>query len=171
VNPFETARLLFRPLIWDDLDDMYTLYRNPQVMQWISGEPTTYSATKKFLARHIEDHQQYGFGMCVALLKSNRKIIGRCGLFPVEKESGLEGDIAWMFQPDYWGQGLATEFAHSMIEIGFTQLSLRRIFATAASQNLASIRIMQKVGMQLVQEGDRGVEYEIYPTGNLTDNR
>lgn len=90
-------------------------------------------------------------------------MIGRCGLIPMPKKTGLEGDIGWMFQPTYWNQGLATEFALAMIQIGFKQLNLKRIQATAASQNYASIRVMQKSGMQFVNEDDRGVEYEIFP--------
>ena len=163
MKKFETDRLRFRPLVWADLIDLYALYRDPEVMQWISGEPTEYDHTKMFLEKHIADYKNHGFGMYATMLKSNGHMIGRCGLFPVETESGMEGDIAWMFRPAYWTKGFGTEFAHKMIEIGFADLKLTRIFATAASQNHASVRIMQKVGMQLVSKGEQGVEYEIFP--------
>ena len=163
MNPFETDRMFFRPLNWADLGNVYQLYRDPKIMKYISGESSTFAETEHFLGLHIAEHEQYGFGLCAAILKANGQMIGRCGLIPISKKTGLEGDIGWMFHQTYWNQGLATEFAQKMIEIGFKQLNLQRIQATAASRNYASIRVMQKAGMKFVKEDDSGVEYEIFP--------
>lgn len=163
MTPFETDRLFFRPLTWADLDNLHDLYLRSDIMKYISGRPCTFSQTKNLLASHIADHTQSGFGLCATILKLNKCMIGRCGLIPISRDSCLEGDIAWMFHKIYWNQGLATEFASKMFQIGFEQLNLKRIQATAASLNHASIRVMQKVGMQFVKEDDSGVEYEIFP--------
>lgn len=164
MESFETKRLIFRALCWDNLAELYALYSRPGLMQYISGQPCTYEQTKHLLRLHIQDHEHHGFGLYGAYLKSGKRMIGRCGLVPLDKESGLEGDLAWMFQQAYWNQGLAAEFAQEMIQIGFEQLGLRRIQATAANQNLASIRVMQKVGMRFVKSDEQGTEYELLPT-------
>ena len=164
MDAFETGRLQFRPLTHADLTIIYDLYRQPEIMKYISGEPATFAETRQLLALHLANHEQYGFGLCAAMLKSNSQAIGRCGLLPIETPDGLEGELAWMFAKAYWNCGLATEFGLAMVEIGFRELGLRRIVATAASQNKASVRVMQKVGMRLMQENERGVVYEVLPS-------
>ena len=163
MEPFETKRLLLRPLELTDLDDLHNLYSRLRVMKYITGSARSYQKTSERLKHHIADHQQYGFGLCAAILKETSAMIGRCGLEPVEEDHGMEGDLAWMFLPEYWGQGLATEFGEAQIEYGFGQLGLVRIFATANKNNSASIRVMEKLGMTLAEASDRRVEYEIFP--------
>lgn len=147
----ETNRLLLRPLCMADLDDLYRLYRDPKLMCYITGQPRSYAKTKERLRHHISDHERHGFGLYATILKATDTMIGRCGIEPVVKAEGLEGDIAWMFAQPYWGRGLATEFARAMIPYAFQQFKLRRIFATADHRNVASIRVMEKVGMRLAE--------------------
>jgi [ribosomal protein S5]-alanine N-acetyltransferase len=66
-----------------------------------------------------------------------------------------------MFREEYWGRGFATEFGQSMIRVNFRELEIDRVFATAAHANVASIRVMEKLGMQPVRSNERGVEYEV----------
>ena len=161
MEPFETERLLLRPLCMSDLPELFELYSKPELMRYVTGEPRSFEVTKERLICHIADHDRYGFGLCAAILKANFEMIGRCGLEPVERETGMEGDIAWMFKKDYWGRGLATEFARAMIIYGFEKLDLTRIFARADHPNVASIRVMQKVGMRFVRSTSQEVEYEM----------
>jgi [ribosomal protein S5]-alanine N-acetyltransferase len=163
MEPFETKRLLLRPLTINDLDDLHNLYSRLRVMKYITGTARSYQKTGERLKHHIADHQQFGFGLCAAILKETGEMIGRCGMEPVEEDHGMEGDIAWMFLPEYWGQGLATEFGGAQIDYGFYRLGLVRIFATANRDNFASIRVMEKLGMTLTETSERRVEYEIFP--------
>ena len=163
MEPFETERLLFRPLVIGDLDDLYDLYRRPELMRYITGHARSFEATRERLISHIADHENYGFGLCAAILKADSRMIGRCGMEPVDGRNGIEGEIAWMFKKEFWGRGLATEFARAMIPYGFEKLKLTRIFARADHPNVASIRVMRKVGMQFVRSTAEEVEYEIFP--------
>jgi RimJ/RimL family protein N-acetyltransferase len=158
----ETKRLLLRPLGPADLDDLFELYQDMDLMRYITGQTRSYEKTKARLNVYLADHQRFGFGLCAAILKSSGEMIGRCGLEPVEKKIGLEGDIAWMFKKKYWGRGLATEFGRAMIEYGFTHSPVRRIFARADAANTASIRVMQKLGMRFVKADQIEVEYEVW---------
>lgn len=163
MKPFETERLLLRPLTNGDLDDLYDLYRRPELMRYITGHPRSFEETRERLICHLADHENYGFGLCAAILKADSRMIGRCGLEPVEGRDGVEGEIAWMFKKEFWRRGLATEFAEAIIPYGFERLSLSRIFARADNPNVASIRVMQKVGMRFARSTPEEVVYEIFP--------
>ncbi|MBI1924331.1 GNAT family N-acetyltransferase [Candidatus Poribacteria bacterium] len=144
----ETKRLILRELILKDIDDLYTLYSDPKVMKFIgTGRPYSYEETEEVLELHLLDYEGYGFGLWAAIFKANQHMIGRCGLEPTETEDGIVGDIAWLFAKEYWGQGLGTECGIALVEHGFEKLGLQRITATAHPDNIASIRIMQKIGM------------------------
>ena len=160
LEAFETVRMLIRPFEFVDLRDLHDLYSSQEVMRYVTS-PRTLEETKNRLNKHIADRKRYGFGLFATLLKSDGSFIGRCGLDPVDKNGELQGDIAWMFGPKHWGNGLATEFGHKMIEVGFTELCLPRIFATAHRDNIASIRVMEKLKMKYVGCENEAVEYEI----------
>ena len=122
---FITKRLFFRPLTWANLNDIYDLYRRHEIMKYISGKPCTFAQTKKLMEIHISEHERYDFGLCRAILKTNSQMIGRCGLIPLARETGLEGEIAWMFHQEYWNRGLATEFAQEMIRFGLSTTRIK----------------------------------------------
>lgn len=163
----ETERLILRPLVMQDLDDLYALYSRLELMQYITGRPRTFQETQERLLHHMADHQRCGFGLCATLDKTTGKMIGRCGMEPVVGAAGMEGDIAWMFLQAFWGRGLATEVARALIHHGLEVLCLSRIFATADLRNVASIRVMEKVGMRWLRSTPDEVEYEIRPEAVL----
>lgn len=160
LEAFETARMLIRPFDFEDLRDLHDLYSSQEVMRYVTS-PRALEETKNRLNKHIEDRERCGFGLFATLLKSDGSLIGRCGLDPIDKNRELQGDIAWMFAPKYWGNGLATEFGSKMIEVGFTELCLPRIFAIAHRDNIASIRVMEKLKMKYVGCKNERVEYEV----------
>jgi len=64
----------------------------------------------------------------------------------VQSEDGTE--IGWRLAPEFWGQGLATEAASGALEHGFQTLGFQRVIATVQAANAASIRVIEKLGMQ-----------------------
>ncbi|GCE21796.1 GNAT family N-acetyltransferase [Dictyobacter kobayashii] len=158
---WETERLLLRPLTLDDLGALYQLYREPMLMQYVTGQPRSYEKTRERLLSHLMDFDRHGFGYYATILKATGEMIGRCGIQPMPKDTGLEGALAWMFSSAYWNQGLATEFARAMIPYGFTHFPLDRIYAQADIRNPASIRVMQKVGLHMINCDEQYIEYEI----------
>jgi RimJ/RimL family protein N-acetyltransferase len=133
---------LLSPLTSGDADHLHQLYGDASVIQWITGKPRTQQETEKRLAAHLRQHEFCGFGLCLVLAKKDARLIGKCGLEPRQEPGGIAGDIAWMFTPDCWGQEYGTESA------------------TADHNNLASIAIMKHLGMQLIRDEERDVEYE-----------
>jgi ribosomal-protein-alanine N-acetyltransferase len=161
---WETERLLFRPLVMTDLDDLYALYSNPLLMRYITGKPRSYEKTQERLLQHMSDFSHYHFGLYATILKSTQQMIGRCGIEPIEGPDGLEGEFAWMFATSYWGLGLATEFGRGMIKYSSTHFPIIRLYAIADELNLASIRVMQKIGMKFYRQIENKIEYELRTT-------
>jgi RimJ/RimL family protein N-acetyltransferase len=157
---FETERLLFRPFEQDDLEELCRLYSDAEVMKFVAPVRDI-EQTRLRLKKHIRDRYKYGFGLFAAILKSSGVFVGRCGLDPEIIDGELQGEIAWMFSPEYWGNGFATEFGVKMVELGFGELSLSRIFAHAKQKNVVSINVMKKIGMLYVGCIADEVEYEI----------
>lgn len=156
-----THRLILRPLVSQDLDDLACLYAQPILMRYITGHPLSYDQVRDGLRQQIRHHKQHGFGFCAVILKATGAFIGRGGLKPVESPIGIAGELSWLLSKDYWGRGLATEMGQASIDYGVTNLYLARIFATAYRANHASVRVMQKLGMSLVRADDEEVEYEV----------
>jgi len=161
MNSLLTDRLVLRPLVSQDLDDLAALLAQPMLMQYITGHPLAYDQVRAGLRQQISHHEQYGFGFCAVILKATGAFIGRGGLKPVESPAGLTGELSWLLRADYWGRGLATELGQASIDYGVTNLRLARIFATAYRANRASVRVMEKLGMRLVRADDDEVEYEV----------
>ena len=59
-----------------------------------------------------------------------------------------EIDLGYRFLPEYWGKGIATEASHAILAYGFEELKLSRIIAIALKEHSASIKVMEKVGME-----------------------
>lgn len=161
MDSLTTDRLILRPLINQDLDDLVHLYAQPILMQYITGHPLAYEQVRDGLRQQITQHEQYGFGFCAVILKATGVLIGRGGLKPGASPDGITGELSWLLGTDYWGRGLATELGEASITYGLRNLRLARIFATAYRANLASVRVMKKLGMCLVREDDDEVEYEV----------
>lgn len=121
----------------------------------------TMDESKARMQKHEDDRQQYGFGLLATELKDTGAFVGRCGLDPLVVGEEVHGELAWMFFPEYWRNGFATEFGTKMIEIGLSELGLRRIVAHAKHDNVGSIRVMEKIGMTFVKQDEEGVEYEV----------
>lgn len=161
MRDLETPHLILRPLEASDLEELHKLYGDEGVMKFITGHPRTREMTNRRLAAHLQEHAEFGFGLCAVMTKIDQRFVGRCGLEPRPESDGIAGELAWMFAPALWGRGLGTEAGRELVAFGLGELHLDRVFATTDHRNIASISITKKLGMSLVREDERGVEYEI----------
>jgi ribosomal-protein-alanine N-acetyltransferase len=86
------------------------------------------------------------FGSLAAIEKGRKQIVGFCGLRLVEESPSIE--VLYGIAREDWGKGLATEAARAVIEDGLDRLRLKRIVGMANPSNVASWRVLQKVGMK-----------------------
>lgn len=141
----ETARVRLRQLNLDDLDALFGIYSNSEVMKYVGKGARTKDETLAALIKMIE-HWKHGFGMWAIIHKDNSKFTGRCGLCFLDNTPEIE--LGYTLDKPYWNMGLATEASLAILKYGFEQIGLKRIVAIARPENLASQRVMQKVGMK-----------------------
>lgn len=145
MREIETPRLRLRQFTFDDLDDLSRLYSNPDLMRYVGRGIKTRNETQTALLSLIE-HYEYGFGMWAVIHKADGKLIGRCGLCFLDKTPEVE--LGYLLDKSYWRRGLATEGSHASLKYGFEDVKLEKIVAIAKPENIASRRVMEKVGMK-----------------------
>lgn len=143
----ETQRLILRELLLTDAEDMLRLHSHPQVQQY-TGEDliTDLEVMRNTIAARIEGYKKFGYGRWATVLKEGRQFTGWAGLAYLPEFN--ETDLGYRFLPEFWGRGIATEASRAILSYGFEQLGLKRIVAIAMKENKASIRVMEKTGMQ-----------------------
>ena len=108
---FETERLIFRKITADDLDNLYKLSSDPDVMRYISQRPLTLDEVSAGLTRYLKHYDDHGFGLWATIYKPESRFIGRCGLMVWDLEEVKGVEVGYALAKAYWGKGLATEVA------------------------------------------------------------
>lgn len=163
-----TERLLLREITWEDLTDIHEFHSIPKVAHFNTiGIPKDLDATKTVLTRAVEDklnQVRSAYGWTVRLKESNQ-FIGEAGM-SAPNDRFKRAEIHYHIHPDLWGKGYATEVALRLIDFGFNTLNLHRVEAGVATENLGSVRVLEKSGMQR-----EGLRRKILPIrGEWRDN-
>jgi RimJ/RimL family protein N-acetyltransferase len=162
-----TARLLLRQWCDDDVAAFAELSADPAVMQYLVpfADRTARDAWVVAARKHWQDH---GFGPWVLEVPSEGLMIGVVGLnnlrFALPFAPAVE--VAWRLTPRYWGRGYAHEAARAAIDDGFGRLGLKEIGAFTVLANLASQRVMEKLGMTCDPAEDFDFEHPRLPPGH-----
>ena len=143
----QTQRLLIRK--WDpaDLEDAQAIYGDPETMRFIPCGALDREQTARMIARMMERDERDGFGIWPVLLKSERRIIGECGITYVPGH-GTDVEVAWIFNRRYHGQGYAAEAATAVLRFAFTQAGLHQVYALIDRGNAASIALANRLHME-----------------------
>lgn len=153
ITLLETSRLLFRRLLPADLDRLWELYRDPQMVEFIPDAPRTYLEAKEELEWFTNGHPNHPeLGLWATIHKESGSFIGRCGLLPWTIDGQYEVEVAYLIDKVYWGQGLGTEAAGAIRDYGFERLGLTRLICLIDPGNLASIGVAKKIGMRFEKE-------------------
>ena len=149
----KTERLRLRRFTPTDADHLYALDNNPEVMRYINGgtpTPRRVIETEILPGFMQVDGTNPAFGFWAAEAKETGRFLGWFCIRPLPKNP-QHASLGYRLMPAAWGQGLATEGVRALIRKGFTGLGLTRVVATTYEENIASRRVMEKVGMTLVR--------------------
>jgi RimJ/RimL family protein N-acetyltransferase len=150
--PIETPRLLLREFTLDDAAVFLRLGSDPAIIRYTGdggSMKTLDDARASMVARPIADYQKHGYGRWAVVLKSTGEVIGFAGLKYLDDLG--EVDIGYRLLPEYWGQGLATEASRPAIEFGLSELKLPRILGLVDRENVASVHVLEKLGLTFVE--------------------
>jgi ribosomal-protein-alanine N-acetyltransferase len=150
---YTTERLTARRVCRTDFDDAQRLHSDPLVARTLSadGRPLSEETTRRMLRRSIQHWRVQGFGLWMFRSRDTGELIGRGGLIRYDAiDMGGRGEIglAYAVLSAHWGQGYATEMGDASLCIGFRQLGLESIGAWTLPSNLASQRVMAKLGFR-----------------------
>ena len=146
----ETDRLVLREFGLSDLDDLASIMADPQVMEFSTGGPWDRNRTKVFLENCQVDYtvEGWSYRRWAVIHKHDNRLIGYCGLAQYDEVDGSpEIAIGFRLTPEYWGRGLTTEAAAATRDYGFGRLGMKRLISTIEPENIASIRVAEKIGM------------------------
>ena len=150
-----TERLLLRAFSGDDADALAGLWNEPQVARFMwDSRPVTMEAVREQIESSLANFEVHGFGHFTVHLGAVPGFIGFAGLRPIGTLPEVE--LLYALHPDYWGRGLATEAAHAVLRFGFTVGGLAEILAGADPPNVASFRVMQRLGMTFLRNAEVG---------------
>lgn len=156
-QPFlETERLIIRR--WQpeqDAHQAFAIYNDAEVTQWLSNRSVaeTVADVKERLQRYVERfyERDRNFGCWAVVDKACQDIIGNLLLIPLpdaNHEPTEDYEIGWHFRRQSWGRGFATESARCLMYHGFQQLHLPALHAVTKPNNLRSVGVMERLGMQ-----------------------
>jgi RimJ/RimL family protein N-acetyltransferase len=148
--PIETERLLLRPFDDGDLDDVLEIQRLPEVAAFLYWEPRTRAevaqSLERFKAMTRIDEASDSLRLA-AVRKDNGAMVGDYSLRLHSREH-RQGEIGYITHPAHQGYGFATEGSLPLLRLGFEELGLHRIFASCDGRNIASVRVMERLGMR-----------------------
>jgi RimJ/RimL family protein N-acetyltransferase len=141
--------LILREFRTDDWPAVLAYQSDPRYLRYYAWTERTPEAVQEFVQMFL-DHQRaeprIQFQLAVTL-KPDRQLIGNCGI-RLQAAGAHEGDLGYELNPDHWGNGYATEAARAMVRFGFTKLGLHRIWSWCIADNVASVRVLEKLGMR-----------------------
>jgi RimJ/RimL family protein N-acetyltransferase len=149
----ETERLILRRLLPDDLDDLFALYRDPEIRRFFPEGTLTYEETKDELEFFLNGHPDHPeLGLWATVCTETDEFIGRCGLLPWTIGQRQEVEVAYLLAKEHWGRGLGTEAARGIVRYAVGQLGLSRLVCLVTPGNQASANVARNIGMTLDAE-------------------
>ena len=150
IPTIETGRLWLRPFTPEDTPTMHRILNGQDVLKYFPGPQTVTGAqVERMISRMLAHWQEHGYGLWAVEQHTTGALLGRCGLQLITETDEVE--IDFILDPASWGQGLATEAGQASLKFGFAQLNLPEVVGIVHPENLASQRVLQKLGMQFAQ--------------------
>lgn len=161
----ETERLILRRYTHEDIEAAYQMNLDPEVSRYTGdGGVHNREEIRRMITEHVMgDYETHGFGRFAVIYKPDNVYIGFSGLKFLEDYQ--EVDLGYRFVRKYWGKGIATESGLASIAYGFETLKLDHIIGLVYPENVASVRVLEKLGFEwekaVVEDGKDAAKYRL----------
>jgi ribosomal-protein-alanine N-acetyltransferase len=148
-----TARLALRPFTEADAPAYGAIRLHEKVVDWLPSPPKDENRAETAIRtiKHFQDcWATHGVGPWAVCDRESGILVGQCGLRHLDDFKGVE--VLWTIDPSCWRRGYASEAAAESLRFGFEQAGLSEIFAITMPTNLASRKVMEKIGMRYRRE-------------------
>jgi RimJ/RimL family protein N-acetyltransferase len=147
-SSIRTGRFVLSKLTAEDGDKYYRLSNNPNVMKYVTGFALSRQESDKMLMGYVfENDLHTWFGKYLIECKYSGELVGIAKL----DQFGSEVEIGYRVMEEFWGIGVATEIARSLIRFSLRTLRTSTVSAFVNVENHASIRVLEKVGMRKME--------------------
>ena len=144
-----TSRLILRAFTQEDTAPLHHLLSDKDVLRYFpKTDPPSRDQVLKLILGQLEHWKKHGYGWWAVERHSQKGLIGWSGLqFLPETE---EVEVGYLLGKAFWGKGFATEAAKACLRFGFETIDPETIVAIVHPENIASQRVIEKLGMSLV---------------------
>jgi RimJ/RimL family protein N-acetyltransferase len=149
-EPLPTERLLLRPYTAGDFEALYAMRSSPEVARYLYWDAQTEDEVRETLARKIGSTSLRAEGDVLALAAEERStgaVVADVILHWVSEEHAL-GEVGYITHPAHGGHGFATEATRPLLGLAFDGLGLHRVIGRLEARNVASARVLEKLGMR-----------------------
>jgi RimJ/RimL family protein N-acetyltransferase len=160
----ETPRLSLRQFTANDVDNLFDLDSDPEVMRYLTGGKPTPRAEiqNQKIPFHLAVYELLDrLGTWAAELTATGEFLGWFHFRPGPDADITNVDLGYRLRKSAWNKGYATEGSRALIEMGFTELGVQRVFAHTMTVNSASRHVMEKCGLTFVRTFPYEWPYEI----------
>lgn len=150
----ETDRLILRAIEASDLQGIFELDSDSEVHRYLGGKPIKSMQEARSTIAYIQkQYEENGIGRWAVIDKMTNEFAGWSGL-KYEKEVRSEMyyyDLGYRLKKKFWGRGIATETSLEALNYGFEIMNLKEIYGGAHIENIASNKVLQKVGLKFLE--------------------
>jgi ribosomal-protein-alanine N-acetyltransferase len=148
VPTIQTSRLVLRPFTENDIDRFHEILIEKDMLRYFpKTDPPPWDKVQTMVLGIIKHWNERGYGLWAVEPKSPRVLMGRCGLQYLPDTDEIEVD--GLLSREAWNKGYATEAAKASLRYGFHELKLDFVVGIVHPKNMASRRVLEKIGMTL----------------------
>jgi len=159
-----TRRLILRPFREQDAEALHHIFAEDGILRYFPNPyPPSLERVQNLIAFQLQHWDEHGFGWWAVEPRDSQALIGWSGLQYLPDTQEIE--IGYLLSRPYWGKGLATEGAMAGLRFGFEDLKLEEIVGITHLENIASQRVLRKIGMSFTNEAEYfGMKVRRYST-------
>jgi [ribosomal protein S5]-alanine N-acetyltransferase len=148
VPVFKTERLVLRQVLPNDAEQMHILRSDDSTMKFLDRPRSKSVEDAHALIKKMDEAQKNNEGITWTItIIGDDRLIGTIGIWRIDKENH-RGEIGYMIFPDHWKKGIMTEATTAVLKFGFEKLNLHSIEANLNPENIASVKLIEKLGFR-----------------------
>lgn len=145
-----TPRIILRAFTSEEITRLHQILLNPNVLRYFpSSDPPSFDKVQKLVEKQQKHWDEHGYGWWALSLAEGDQLMGWCGLNFLPETSEIE--LKYLLAETFWGRGIATEASRVSLKYTLTDTEIDTIIGLVHPENIASQRVLEKVGMSLVE--------------------
>lgn len=153
IPTLKTENLNLRGFDEMDVDNMHQILMGKDVLKYFpNSSPPSQEQIAKMIRNWFNHWDEHGYGLWAVESRSEKELMGRCGLQYLPDTNEVEVDF--ILGRKFWGQGFATEVGKVSLQFGFEELDFDTIVGIVHRENIASQRVLEKIGMYFTEAKD-----------------